>query len=278
MIPAVLAGIVGLAASAFTATADGPKAPPIDPEAKGRLDALIAAYRALPAYADRGEVTLVVKVGDRALKQVQKASVAFARPNRLDVQTDLVRVVADGSNVTASVAPLKKYLKTPSPKKFAESAIRGGPLGAIEFGGIAGLPLVHVLNLVIGDDPERLIYDFTPTLLAEPDQVVEGTAYRVLRLDESDNHDWRFLIDPKTGLLAFVALVVEGDAAKSSIAGGDTHVESLRWAAGVVSTEPRGAEAFAFQPPAGYTQVAKLEGADRPDVPPTLRIEIKKPE
>ena len=102
---------------------------------------------------------------------------------------------------------------------------------------MAGLPLVHVLNLVIGDEPERLIYDFTPKVLAEPDRVVDGVSYRVLRLDESDNHDWRFLIDPKSGLLAFVDLVVEGDAAKSSIAGGDTHVESLRWAAGAISTE-----------------------------------------
>jgi thiol-disulfide isomerase/thioredoxin len=264
---AVLAGIVGLLASGFTATADGPKAPPIDPAARGRLDALIAAYRALPAYADQGEVTLVVKVGDQTLKQVQKASVAFARPDRIDVQTDLVRVVGDGSNVTAVVVPLKTYQTTPSPRKFAESSLRGGPLGAIEFGGVAGLPLVHVLNLVIGQDPERLIYDFTPTILVEPDQVVEGTAYRVLRLDESDNHDWRFLIDPRTGLLAFVDLVVEGDAAKSSIAGGDTHVESLRWSAGVVSTDPRGADAFAFRPPAGYNQVARLEGAARAGAP-----------
>ena len=162
---------------------------------------------------------------------------------------------------------MKKFQTIPAPRKFAESSLRGGPLGAIEFGGLAGLPLVHVLNLVIGDEPERLIQDFTPSILAEPDQVVEGTSYRVLRLDESDNHDWRFLIDPKTGLLAFVDLVVEGDATKSSIAGGDTHVESLRWAAGAVSTEPRGAEAFTFQPPAGFTGVAKLEGAAKAEAP-----------
>ena len=258
---AILAGTLGLFALISAAKGDDPKAPAIEPEAKARLDALIAAYRALPAYADHGEVTLVVKVGERALKQVQKASIAFARPNKLDVQTELVRVVSDGSNVTASVSPLKKYSVTPAPKKFAESSLRGGPLGAIEFGGLTGLPLVHVLNLVIGDEPERLIYDFTPKVLAEGDQVLDGVAYRVLRLDESDNHDWRFLIDPKTGLLAFVDLVVEGDATRSSIAGGDTHVESLRWAAGAISAEVPGADAFAFKAPAGFTQVGKPEGA-----------------
>jgi hypothetical protein len=258
---ATFAGFLGLAFSGFAAMADGPKSPPIEPEAKARLNALIGAYRALPAYSDHGEVKLVVKVGDRELKQAQKASIAFARPNKLDVQTDLVRLVCDGSNVTSSVAPLKKYFVSPAPKKFAESTLRGGAIGAIEFGGIAGLPLVHVLNLVIGDDPERLIYDFTPKVLAEPDQVVEGVSYKVLRLDESDNHDWRFLIDPKSGLLSFVDLVVEGDATKSSIAGGDTHVESLRWTAGAISTEVPPADTFAFKPSAGFTAISKIEGA-----------------
>lgn len=263
---AAIAGIMGVALSGQPARADGPKAPPADPEAKGRLDSLIGAYKALPAYADHGEVTLVVKVGDRALRQALPASITFARPGRLDVRTDLVRVVSDGSTVTTAVASTKKYLKTPVPKKFAESTLRSGPLGAVEFGGLAGLPIVHVLNLVIGDEPDRLIDDFTPRIIAEPDQVVDGTAYRTLRLDESDNHDWRFLIDPRTGLLAFIDLVVEGDAARSSIAGADTHVESLRWSAGAISTEVPGPEAFAFKPPDGYTAVAKAEAAAAPKV------------
>jgi thiol-disulfide isomerase/thioredoxin len=254
-----LAGTIGLMVSGLSAKAQNPKLPAIAPEAKARLDALIAAYRALPAYADHGEVSLVVKVGARELKQVQKASIAFARPNKVDVRTELVRVVSDGSNVTSSVSPLKKYFVGPAPKKFAESSLRGGPLGSIEFGGVAGLPLVHVLSLVIGDEPERLIYDFTPKVLAEDDQVIDGVSYKVLRLDESDNHDWRFLIDPKTGLLAFIDLVVEGDAAKSSIAGADTHVESLRWAAGAISTVVPGAEAFAFKPETGFTKVGPTE-------------------
>jgi thiol-disulfide isomerase/thioredoxin len=254
-----LAGTLGLLASITKIEAQEPKLPAIAPEAKARLDALIASYRALPAYADHGAVTLVVKVGDRALTQAQKASIAFARPNKVDVRTDLIRVLSDGSTLTSSVAPLKKYFVGPAPRKFAESSLRGGPLGSIEFGGIAGLPLVHVLSLVIGDEPERLIYDFTPRVLAEPDQVVEGISYQVLRLDESDNHDWRFLIDPKTGLLGYIDLVVEGDATKSSIAGGETHVESLRWSAGAISTEVPPADRFAFTPDAGFTKVGLIE-------------------
>ena len=155
------------------------KFPGIAPEAKARLDALIASYRALPAYADHGEVTLVVKVGDRALKQSQngehhlRQAEQAGRPDRPGPGG-----FGDGSTLTSSVAPLKKYFVGPSPKKFAESSLRSGPLGSIEFGGVSGLPLVHVLNLVIGDDPERLIYDFTPKVLAEADQVVDGVSYK----------------------------------------------------------------------------------------------------
>ncbi len=255
------AGALALAAMAAPGRADGPKMPAMEPEARARLDALIASYRGLPAYADQGETTLVVRAGGRSLRQVQKASVAFVRPNKLDVRADLVRVVADGSTVTTVVAPLKKFQVSPAPGKLAESILRGGPLGAIEFGGVAGRPLAHVLNLVIGDEPERLIFDYAPKVLAEPDRAVDGTAYHVLRLDEADNDDWRFLIDPKTGLLAFVELVVEGDAAKGSIAGADVHVDSLRWASGVVATGPPPDGAFAFQAPEGFTAVAKLEGS-----------------
>jgi thiol-disulfide isomerase/thioredoxin len=264
MLRAGLTGLVVFLVPGLATMAQEPKRPAIAPEAKARLDALIAAYRALPSYADQGEVALVVKVGDRELKQTQKASIAFTKPNKLDVQTNLIRLLSDGKNVTTSVLPLKKYCVTPLPKKFAESTLRGGPLGAVEFGGLPGLPLVHVLNLVIGDEPERLIYDFTPKVLAEPDLMVDGVAYQVLRLDESDNHDWRFLIDPKSGLIRFVDLVVEGDATKGSIAGGDTHVESLRWSSGPISTEVPKPEAFAFQALPGFTEVGKLEGAAGP--------------
>ncbi len=274
---AALAGLLGLNLTGQSAVAQEPKPPAIAPEAKARLDSLIAAYRALPHYADQGEVTLVVKVGDRDLKQTQKASIAFARPNKLDVQTNLIRLQSDGQKVTTSVTPLKKYFATPLPRKFAESTLRGGPLGAVEFGGLAGLPLVHVLNLVIGDEPERLIYDFTPKILVEPDLVVDGSSYQVLRLDESDNHDWRFLIDPKSGLIRYVDLVVEGDATKSSIAGGDTHVETLRWSSGLISTEPPKPEAFVFQPTTGFTEVAKLEGALAPKAKAEVNPLVGKP-
>ena len=251
-------------ATATPIRADDPKPPTsklvaTTPEARARFDALIAAYRALPAYADHGAVVVTTQVGDRTIRREQPASVAFVRPNQLAVTTDLVRLVADGTTVHEVNVPLKKVRDTPSPTPFREAMLRGGALGSVEFGGMAGLPMAHVLNLVIGHEPERLVEDFAPKLVVEPDQEVDGTTYQVLRFDEADNHDWRFLIDPKTGLIAHVDLAIEGDAAKSSIAGPTVHVASIRWSAGAITTTPPDPAIFAFHTPEGFTPVAPLQ-------------------
>ena len=259
--------IASLGAAPATAEPPGGDDPPIPvpplvatPEAKARFAALIAAYRALPAYADQGEVVVVTEVNGQPIRRVSKASIAFVRPNRLDVETEFVRVLSDGKTVTEVNLPLKKYRVTPAPNPFREAMIRGGPLGSVEFGGMAGLPLAHILNLVIGHEPERLVADFAPKLVVEPDQEVDGTTYQVLRLDEADNHDWRFLIDPKTGLIAQVDLAIEGDATHSSIAGPTVHVASIRWSAGVITTNPPDPTVFQYGPPEGFTAVVPLEG------------------
>ena len=257
-----------LAATVGPTRGDDPQSPTdklvaTTPEARARFDALIAAYRALPAYADQGTVTVVTRLNDKEARQVQKASVAFVRPDRLAVATDLVRVVADGSTVTEVNVPLRKYRQYPSPRPFREAMLRGGPLGSIEFGGMAGLPLAHVLNLTIGHEPERLVEDFAPRLVVEPDREVGGVSYRVLRFDEADNHDWRFLIDPRTGLIAHVDLAIEGDAARASVAGPGVHVASIRWSAGPISTTPPDPSTFQFEAPQGFTAVAPLD-APRP--------------
>ena len=237
------------------------------PEARARFDALIAAYRALPAYSDAGTVTVTTQIGAKTSVRTTPARVAFARPDKLDVTTDLVRLVSDGTTVHEANIPLKTVRTTPCPHPFREAMVRGGALGSAEFGGMAGLPLAHVLNLVIGVEPERLLNDFAPKLVNEPDQTIDGVAYQVLRLDEADNHDWRFLIDPKTGLIAHVDLAIEGDATHSSIAGPTVHVAAIRWSAGTITTTPLTPDAFRFATPEGFATVAPLEaGQSKEDV------------
>lgn len=267
---AVLSIGVGFALLSELAWADDPQPAASviaasSPEARVRFDALVAAYRALPAYADHGTVTVATSLGDRTTTRTTPASIRFARPNRLDVATDLVRVVADGSNVHEVNIPLKTVRTTPSPEPFREAMLRGGTLGSVEFGGMAGLPLAHVLNLVIGVEPERLVNDFAPKLVIEPDQTVDEVAYQVLRFDEADNHDWRLLIDPKTGLIAHVDLAIEGDAQKSSIAGPTVRIASIRWSAGAISTTPPNSDAFRFNLPAGFAAVLPLDAGQSTD-------------
>ncbi len=247
--------------------ADEPKPATVagSPEAQARFDALVASYRGLPAYADHGEVVVVTQVGEKTIRRSQKASIAFVRPNKLDVETDLVRLVSDGTTVIEANIPSKKYRVLPVPTPFRETALRGGAIGSIEFGGVAGLPLAHVLNLVIGVEPQRLVADFAPKLLIEPDQTIDGATYQVLRFDEADNHDWRFLIDPRTGLVAHVDLAIEGDATRSSIAGPNVHVSSIRWSAGAVSTSPPDPSAFRYRAPEGFTPVAPLDAPKPPE-------------
>lgn len=256
-----------LPATAAPPLPDDPKLSPAltaaTPEALDRFNALVAAYRALPAYADHGEVVVSTQVNDGTIRRTTHASIAFVRPNRLDVETDLVRVVSDGTTVTEVNLPLRKYRTFAAPSPFREAMLRGGALGSVEFGGMAGLPLAHILNLVIGHEPERLVADFAPKLVVEPDQEVDGATYQVLRFDEADNHDWRFLIDPKTGLVAHVDLAIEGDATKSSIAGPTVHVVAIRWSAGAIATTPPEPTAFTYKPAEGFTAVAPLD-APRP--------------
>ena len=99
---ALLLVFASLLPPTLTSATDEPKLPiaPIaaTPEARERFDALVAAYRALPAYADQGEVVVVTQVNDQAIRQTSKARIAFVRPDQLDVETDLVRVLSDGKN------------------------------------------------------------------------------------------------------------------------------------------------------------------------------------
>lgn len=261
---------LGVAAVSRAAQADDPQpaASAIaasSPEARARFDALIAAYRALPAYADHGAVTVLTAIGDRTALRTTPASIRFVRPNRLDVTTDLVRVVADGSSVHEVVIPLKTVRTIPSPEPFREAILRGGALGSVEFGGMAGLPLAHVLNLVIGVEPERLVNDFAPKLVVEPDQVIDGATYQVLRFDEADNHDWRLLIEPISGLIAHVELAIEGDATRSSVGGSTVQITAIRWSAGAVTTTPPDPDAFRFTPPPGYAAVLPLDAGQSID-------------
>src|SRR5215210_2465207 len=73
---AVLAGVLTLAAPAG---ADGPAPSAHDPEARRLFDEVIAAYKALPAYADRGEFATSVVIDGTLQKRATPFHLEFVR-------------------------------------------------------------------------------------------------------------------------------------------------------------------------------------------------------
>src|SRR3954451_11270753 len=111
-----LAGLACLVALVGSAPAADPKPAEDDPQARQLLDDVIKAYKALPAYADRGEFTLATTLDGKAHKQRLPLNLSWVRPNKVNLDTELVRLVSDGTTLTTAVAPSKKYTKVPAPR------------------------------------------------------------------------------------------------------------------------------------------------------------------
>ena len=121
------------------------------------------AYKALPSYSDQGQFALKLSVDDKVQKQSMPLSLTFARPNRLDLKTEPVRVVSDGKTITTSVAPLKKFMAAPAPEAITPDTFREGPVGAVLFGGSAGPPMHILVSMLVADDPVKEILKSTQT-------------------------------------------------------------------------------------------------------------------
>ena len=109
-----------------------------DPQARKQLDEVAKAYRDLSAYADQGEFTVALSVNGKSQKQSSLFHVAFTRPNKLDFDAGQVRMVSDGTTLTTTVAPFKKYTAVSAPKTITIETLRDGPIGSAIFGGPSG--------------------------------------------------------------------------------------------------------------------------------------------
>ena len=142
--------VLGLAAGCAEAF---PEPTQVDSKARGLLDEVAKAYKALPSYSDQGQFALTMTIDGKEQKQSMPLSLTFVRPNRLDLKTDPVRVVSDGKTMTTTVAPLKKFMAAPAPGAITPDTFREGPIGAVLFGGSAGPPMHILVNLLVADDP-----------------------------------------------------------------------------------------------------------------------------
>ena len=64
-------------------------------------------------------------------KQVVPLKLTLVRPDKFDIDTNVVRSTSDGKTLTTTVIPLKRYMAAPAPQKVDIETFREGPLGAV---------------------------------------------------------------------------------------------------------------------------------------------------
>src|SRR6185437_5903830 len=103
----------------------------VDPKARELLSQVDKAYKALGAYADRGEFKVAITVNGLARQQSMPRRLALVRPNKVNLDADQVRLVSDGKTMTTVVAPTKRYAEMPAPQAITPDTLKEGPVGAM---------------------------------------------------------------------------------------------------------------------------------------------------
>ncbi|WP_406693490.1 redoxin domain-containing protein [Singulisphaera sp. Ch08] len=271
----VLCGLACLVALAGgVAKAAHADAPPVDPKAKQLLDEVIKAYKGLTSYADQGKFVLNISENGKSKNQSSPLRLTFTRPNKLDFDAGLVRMVSDGKTITSSVEPLKQYRSTDAPAAITFETFRQGPAGSVVFGGPTGPPMLILLNLLLGEDPVKLIEELDGTLKVGPERK-DGLS---LLLDRKEGPDFELFIDPGTKLLSKINLVIAPEIlAKTAVGGSKVTIDQFGWDAGTVSTKAPDADAFVFTPPADFKKVGSFESAGVEDPSESLQKYVGKP-
>jgi thiol-disulfide isomerase/thioredoxin len=253
----VLCGLALAVAVGFgTSRADDPKPAHADPKAQQLFDEVIKAYKALSSYSDEGKFALNITDNGKAQNQAAPMKLSFERPNKVDLDAGLVRLTSDGKTLTTVVAPLQKYIETEAPKTITFETFRAGPAGSIIFGGPTAPPMLILLNLLVGDDPSKLVGELEGTLKLEAEKK-EGLALLI----ERDGPDFEMIVDPETKLLRSINVVVDPLVlAKSAAEGRKISIEKFAWEAGKVSTRTPKGEMFTAQIPDGFKKVDSFAG------------------
>jgi thiol-disulfide isomerase/thioredoxin len=253
--------------SSFTAGGAEPRGPKVEPKSREILDQVIAAYRALPAYSDRGEFVLHIAVNGTVKAQTVPLHLTLVRPNKLSLDTGLTRVVCDGKTLKTVITPLQKYTSSPAPETVTfETVFTDGAFGSSLFGGPGAPMMLILMNLLLGADPAKAVLDLGDSLATEPDRDIDGKSCRVLKIGSETGPSFLLWVDPDSKLLRAIDLTFDPKAlAESFPPGRVVKIDRYRWASGPVSTRPAPEAAFVLALPDGYTKVGAL-GQDGPRV------------
>jgi thiol-disulfide isomerase/thioredoxin len=232
-----------------------------DPKARALFDEVSKAYKALSSYTDEGQFVMAMTADGKPQKQAVPLKVTLVRPNKVDIDTGIVRLTSDGTTLTTSMIPLKRYMAAPAPQKIDIETLREGPIGAALFGGPSGVPMFVLLNLLIAPDPSAAIaqiggsLQFAGANSSKPDGVTAGNTALVIDLGKGAP-GVLLTVDPATKLLSSIDLKVTPDM----LSGRNVSIEKLGWSSGAVSTAIPKDRSFAFEAPKGFAKVDTLLG------------------
>ena len=229
------------------------------PESRARLAELAASYKSLEHYSDNGSFSLSVMIGGQAQKRDWPLKVQLSRPSRIVVESEDVRLLADGEKLATEIQPTHKYLIEAAPAVLKLSALTEGPLGASLLGSTSADPARILLTLLLDPDP-------VSTLL-EPGFVLSMAENNAdLLLQTPAGYTYRLVADPETNLLTRIELQTSAEKLEAASPPGLELTDlQVSWNAGTISTAPLPDKTFLWEPTEGYTQVAELEAPAQDD-------------
>ncbi len=228
----------------------------VSPEARKALDDVARAYKALNAYADKGQVSILTKADAvaKTTRHVVPSQITLARPNRLAIDAGVVRIVSDGTSLRTIVSPLSMYRDVPAPARIGLDDLRDGPLGAVISGSPQGRPLGVILSFLLDEDPVKGMVDEARSIKIQ----TLGDLW-ALTYEPQVGPNLVMSIDKARGLITAMTIELKSKPGEeSAIPGSSLVVEQLSWSAGAVETKAVPDATFTMTRPEGYTEIAKL--------------------
>ncbi len=245
--------LILLVAAAVFGGAASTRGANISPQAKELLGAVAKAYKALPSYSDEGKITLrtLVAPGKPPVEQTVAARVAVERPNKVNIDAGLVKIVSDGKVLRTIVPPLTMYRDQPAPATLTLDQIADGPLGALQYSGPQGRPLAIVLGFLLADDPVK-------GLLSDAAAITVVDGGKTLKYEPQVGSVLQLHINPENKLITRIDVRVDAKSGEHLVPSSGLEVQSLAWTAGTISTKPAVKTAFDLIKPDGYKEIAAL--------------------
>jgi len=254
-----------------------------DPKARALFDEVSKAYKALSSYSDQGQFIVAMTIAGKSQKQEMPLKMTLVRPNKLDLDAGQVRVVCDGTTLTTSVIPLKRYTTAGAPPKIGFDTLGEGSIGAVLMGGPTSAPMFVLLHLLTSTDPVAAIAQiggsFQPAAAGSLPQPADAAkpAKLALRIDlDKGRPDILLTVDPATKLLATIDLKIDpAQLGGGALAGQNVSIEKFGWTAGAVTTEIAKDRSFAYEAPKGFAKVDAI--FERPEAQAATDNKLGKP-